>query len=181
MSGHYVETVQAMAQIGVFRSGMPSRRAVLAGVAAAWLMAAGAPPLGAAEPPAVTFRSAPLTLHTAAGALKFTVELAETDAQRTLGLMFRTALAADRGMLFDFERPTYIGMWMRNTLIPLDMLFFDAEGRLTFIRENTTPGSLEVIQAPERNRFVLELAGGSAARLGIRLGDRVDRTAGALK
>jgi len=162
-----------VARIGFVAGWRLGRRAVLLGVATAAVLAASTV-LPAAEPPPVHFRTSPLILHAAGKAHRFTVELAETDEQRTRGLMFRTALAPDRGMLFDFLRPTYIGMWMRNTLIPLDMLFIDTDGRVTFVRERTTPGSLEVIQPPERNRFVLELAGGSAARLGIRPGDRIE-------
>ena len=88
--------------------------------------------------------------------------------------MYRRDLAPGRGMLFDFGREIYISMWMRNTFISLDMLFIGADGRIGFIRERTTPQSLDTIEAPERNRAVLEVAAGTVARLGIRVGDRVD-------
>ena len=173
MSGDYAGARTAVAPDGFFGSWKSVRRRVHMAVVAAVLGMAFHGAAGA-QAPEISFRTSPLTVATAAKAHRFTVELAETDAQRTRGLMFRTSLAPDRGMLFDFQRSTYIGMWMRNTLIPLDMLFIDTGGRITYIRENTTPGSLEVIQPPDRNRFVLELAGGTAARLGIRPGDRIE-------
>jgi len=123
---------------------------------------------------AVGFAESEVVVHTANGAYPFKVEVAVDDAQRALGLMYRRDLAPDRGMLFDFGREIYISMWMRNTFIPLDMLFIGADGRIGFIRERTTPQSLETIEAPERNRAVLEVAAGTVARLGIRVGDRVD-------
>lgn len=173
MSGDYAEAGKAVALGGIFGAWKTFRRSIRMAALAAFLglVLHG---IAGAEAPEITFRTSPLTVATAAKVHRFTVELAETDAQRTRGLMFRTALAPDRGMLFDFQRPTYIGMWMRNTLIPLDMLFIDAGGHITYIRENATPGSLEVIQPPDRNRYVLELAGGTAARLGIRPGDRIE-------
>jgi uncharacterized membrane protein (UPF0127 family) len=122
----------------------------------------------------VRFAESSLVVHAASGAHPFKVEMAVNDAQRALGLMYRRDLAPDRGMLFDFGREIYISMWMRNTFIPLDMLFIGADGRIDFIRERTTPQSLETIEAPARNRAVLEVAAGTVARLGIRVGDRVD-------
>ncbi|UTW53316.1 DUF192 domain-containing protein [bacterium SCSIO 12827] len=122
----------------------------------------------------VRFAESEVVVHTANGAHPFKVEVAVDDAQRALGLMYRRDLAPDRGMLFDFGREIYISMWMRNTFIPLDMLFIGADGRIGFIRERTTPRSLDTIEAPERNRAVLEVAAGTVARLGIRVGDRVD-------
>jgi uncharacterized membrane protein (UPF0127 family) len=126
---------------------------------------------GPADPP--QFDESNVVLHTAQGPYELTVEMALSGAQRSYGLMFRTQLGPDRGMLFDFGRETFISMWMRNTFIPLDMVFIDRAGRITFIRENTTPQSLETIEAPGRNRAVLEVAAGTVARLGIRVGDRV--------
>lgn len=127
-----------------------------------------------ADAPAIRFAESSLVVHTANGAHRFQVEMAVNDAQRALGLMYRRDLAPDRGMLFDFGREIYISMWMRNTFIPLDMLFIGADGRIGFIRERTTPQSLETIEAPERNRAVLEVAAGTVARLGIHIGDRID-------
>ncbi len=125
-----------------------------------------------AETP-IQFAESSLVIHTAGGDHTFAVEMAENDAQRSRGLMFRHALADDRGMLFDFKRDIFISMWMRNTLIPLDMLFISANGRISYIRQNTVPYSLDIIEAPDRNRAVLEVSAGTVARLGIRVGDRV--------
>lgn len=104
---------------------------------------------------------------------RFEVELAATDDARTKGLMFRTELADDGGMLFDYGRDTDVAMWMKNTYIPLDMLFIDARGVVVYIRENTTPQSLQAITAGVPVRAVLELKGGTAKRLGLAVGDRV--------
>jgi uncharacterized membrane protein (UPF0127 family) len=120
-----------------------------------------------------TFATAPLTIVTASGPHQFTVELATTPAQMEQGLMFRQSLAPDAGMLFDYMAPSMAMMWMKNTLIPLDMLFVDAQGRIVNIHERAVPGSLATISAAAPARAVIELNGGTAARLGIRPGDRV--------
>jgi uncharacterized membrane protein (UPF0127 family) len=119
------------------------------------------------------FPTAELTIVTAGGPRKFTVELAATPAQMEQGLMFRQSMAPDAGMLFDFKTPSMASMWMKNTVIPLDMLFIDAQGRIVNIAERTVPGSLDPVGAAAPVRAVLELNGGTAARLGIRPGDRV--------
>jgi hypothetical protein len=103
----------------------------------------------------------------------FDVELAETPAEQERGLMFRQELAPNAGMLFDFKQPTMATMWMRNTLIPLDMLFVDASGRIVNIHERAVPQSDAIIAAAAPVRAVVELNGGTAARLGIKAGDRV--------
>jgi uncharacterized protein len=119
------------------------------------------------------FPTAPLTIVTAGGPQKFAVELATTPAQMEQGLMFRRSMAPDAGMLFDYKAPSMAMMWMKNTLIPLDMLFVDAEGRIVNIHERAVPGSLATISAAAPVRAVIELNGGTAARLGIHPGDRV--------
>ena len=119
------------------------------------------------------FATSELTVITAGGPQKFTIELALSDAQMEQGLMFRRSLAPDAGMLFDFVTPSMATMWMKNTLIPLDMLFVDAKGQTVNIHERAVPGSLETIAAAAPVRAVIELNGGTAARLGIRPGDRV--------
>jgi hypothetical protein len=91
----------------------------------------------------------------------------------TQGLMFRRSLPADAGMLFDYKQPTMAAMWMRNTLIPLDMLFIDAHGRIVNIQQRAVPQSLDLIAAAAPVRAVIELNGGTAARLGIAPGDQV--------
>ena len=119
------------------------------------------------------FPTSALTIVTAQGPRKFTVEVATTPAQMEQGLMFRRSLAPDAGMLFDYGAPSAAMMWMKNTLIPLDMLFVDAQGRIVNIHQRAVPGSLETISAAAPVRAVIELNGGTAARLGIRAGDRV--------
>jgi uncharacterized membrane protein (UPF0127 family) len=126
---------------------------------------------GAAEPQ--NNAAAVLTIVSAGGKHSFNVELAETPAQMEQGLMFRQEMAPDAGMLFDFKQPTMATMWMHNTLIPLDMLFVDAQGRIVNIHERAVPQSDAVIAAAAPVRVVVELNGGTAARLGIKPGDRV--------
>ncbi len=119
------------------------------------------------------FATSELTIISATGPHRFKVELAETPPQMTQGLMFRTSLAPDAGMLFDYKQPTVATMWMRNTLIPLDMLFVDAQGHIVNIHERAVPQSLDIIAAAAPVRAVIELNGGTASRLGIEPGDRV--------
>lgn len=110
----------------------------------------------------------PLTVTTEQGETHpFQVEIAGTPEERARGLMFRTELAEDRGMLFIFPRRERIAMWMRNTEIPLDMLFISDDGRVTQIHERAVPHSEAVISSRRRVRYVLELPGGTAERLGL--------------
>ena len=115
----------------------------------------------------------PVTVGTDTGAHMFTVEIADTDALRERGLMFRQRLPEDRGMLFDFGEPREVAMWMKNTLIPLDMVFIRADGSVAYVAENTVPGSLDVIGVREPIKGVLELAAGTARKIGLRSGDLV--------
>jgi uncharacterized membrane protein (UPF0127 family) len=103
----------------------------------------------------------------------FTVEIADTEPARERGLMFRKELPSGQGMLFDFHRDQQVGFWMKNTLIPLDMLFIDKAGRIVNIAHSAKPLSEEVIMSGPPVRAVLEVAGGTAKRLGIEPGDRV--------
>src|SRR5204863_508166 len=89
-------------------------------------------------------------------------------ALSVLRLMFRQSLAPDAGMLFDYRTPSMGAMWMKNTLIPLDMLFVDQQGRIINIHERAVPGSLDPISATAPARAVIELNGGTAAHLGIK-------------
>ena len=120
-----------------------------------------------------TFPKAELTIVTAGGPHKFTVEVATTPGQMEQGLMFRRSLAPNAGMIFDYGGPAMAAMWMKNTLIPLDMLFVDQRGHIINIHERAVPGSLDPIAAAAPARAVIELNGGTAARLGIKPGDRV--------
>ena len=137
--------------------------AVLAFLILAVLMAGRA---GAAEETTVE-------IATKSGVRVFAIELAVTDEERAKGLMYRKELPDGRGMLFDFRTEQDVSMWMKNTLIPLDMLFVDQQGRVINIHERAVPGSLDPIAAAGPARAVIELNGGTAAHLGIKPGDRV--------
>lgn len=117
----------------------------------------------------------PLTIQPAGGGepRRFQVEVARTDQEKSVGLMFRTKLADDAGMLFAYGPPQTITMWMRNTYIPLDMLFIQADGTIARIEVNTEPLSERIIDSGMPVSAVLELAGGAAERLGIKAGDKV--------
>lgn len=116
----------------------------------------------------------PLSITTAAGSThRFTVEFADTAERRAVGLMYRSSMAADHGMLFDFKSDQPVSMWMRNTRIPLDMLFIARDGRIVNIAERAVPFSETTIPSKGPVRAVLELNGGTTARLGIKPGDRV--------
>lgn len=117
---------------------------------------------------------AEVTIDTAAGqSHTFQLEVASTEEARRRGLMQRTDLPERGGMLFRFEKPRIASMWMKDTLIPLDMLFVRADWTIAGIAAWTTPLSLEIISAPEPVIAVVELKGGTCDRLGIRVGDRV--------
>lgn len=107
----------------------------------------------------------------------FRIWLADSDAHRQQGLMFVKSLPENTGMLFVFDRPQKIQMWMKNTLIPLDMVFIDTNGRVDSIAINTTPMSLAIIESKREVLGVLELAGGSTAKLGIHAGAIVQHPA----
>ena len=146
-----------------------TRRAALAVVLGTLLAVAGLASAGRAESGALER----LIIETAAGEHVVMVEVARTDQERGIGLMHRTALAPDRGMLFDFGATRPVTMWMKNTLIPLDMFFAESDGRIVTIAERTTPLSEKRIRSGQPVRFVLEMIGGSAQRLGIVPGDRL--------
>jgi uncharacterized membrane protein (UPF0127 family) len=103
----------------------------------------------------------------------FSVEMALTQDQQIVGEMFRTTVPEDGGMLFDWGSPRASQMWMRNTLVSLDMVFIAADGTIRAIAESTTPRSLAVIDSHGPVRATLELAAGTTARLDIRVGDTV--------
>lgn len=114
-----------------------------------------------------------LTIRTSGGDLVFMIELADTPQSRNTGLMHRREISADAGMLFDFTKTAPVSMWMKNTLIPLDMLFIKPDGTIANIAERTVPGSLTPIDSKGPVLGVLELNGGTSARLRIKPGDKV--------
>jgi uncharacterized membrane protein (UPF0127 family) len=115
-----------------------------------------------------------LVIGSSGGPRHFTVEVATTDDQRQRGLMFRQEMAPDAGMLFLYASDREITMWMENTVLPLDMIFFAADGKIIRIAERTVPFSTTVIYSGGPARGVVEVNGGTAERLGIRVGDKVD-------
>ena len=117
----------------------------------------------------------PLTVTTAKGVThRFTVEIAATPEQQQYGLMNRQSLAPDRGMIFPYQPPQPVSFWMKDTLIPLDIIFIAPGGRIANIAENTVPMSLEPVVSTEPAEAVFEIAGGRAAELGIAAGDRIE-------
>jgi len=123
--------------------------------------------------PAVAMTVEAVEVATTKGVVVLEVEVAQTDAERTQGLMFRKSLPEQHGMLFDFKVDQPVYMWMKNTYIPLDMLFIRSDGTIARIAANTTPLSTATIASGEPVRAVIEIAGGAAKKLGIAPGDHV--------
>ena len=157
------------------------RRTILAGLAL--VLAACAPSSGEAgaqsTQAAVTVHPVsglpvvPLIVHRGGKRLAFRVELARTAQEQARGLMFRTAMGADEGMLFPFDPPRLASFWMRNTVIPLDLVFIGPDGRILNIAANAVPYDETPLSSAGPARAVLELNGGRAAQLGLAPGDRV--------
>ena len=120
-----------------------------------------------------SLRTEPLDIVTRYGVRHFTVEIADTDATRETGLMYRKRLAANHGMLFDFKVSQDVSFWMKNTWIPLDMIFIGADGRIVSITANANPMSETPIPSGGSILGVLEIQGGRAAKVGAEPGDRV--------
>lgn len=114
-----------------------------------------------------------LEIASKSGVHVFAVEIADNDAERAKGLMYRKELPEGQGMLFDFHREQEVSFWMQNTYIPLDMVFIRADGRILRIAENTEPLSTKLIPSGGPVRAVLEVIGGTTRKLGIAPGDRV--------
>ena len=145
----------------------------LARLAAACALGAGsAAAQSAARPP--SFPRSELTIVSRDGRThRFQVEVADNDERRAYGLMHRDSMPADHGMIFDFKRDQPVAMWMRNTRLPLDMLFIDRDGLVTRIHQRAVPFDETAIDSGGPVRSVLELNGGTAARLGLKPGDVV--------
>ena len=116
----------------------------------------------------------PLTVKTSNGEYTYQVELAVTNEQKTKGLMFRRQMPGDQGMLFEFGQPRMVLMWMKNTILPLDMIFMKTDGTIAHVAENTTPFSLDTISSQVPVSFVLELNAGEAARTGMKPGQKME-------
>ena len=126
-------------------------------------------PVAMADPMEVTL----LTIQSGEVEHSFSVEVANDPDEISYGLMNRESMDDDKGMLFDFARPRDPAMFMKNTLIPLDMLFIAVDGKVEMIARNAVPGSLRTISAGVPVKAVLELNGGLAAELGLQPGDTV--------
>ena len=120
-----------------------------------------------------TFEKSSLVIATRTGRHDFHVEMAIRPKQQLQGLMFRRRMAVDAGMLFIYHRIQPASMWMKNTFIPLDMLYIDATGKIVGFHERAVPQSLEVITSNKPVKAVLEVNAGTVARLQIAVGDRV--------
>ena len=150
---------------------MSTRRGILVGIAGFFIMAGCAGAGGQTGPNGEPLE--PLTVTTASGQHKFMVEIADDDAERQRGLMYRDPLPDDRGMLFQFPDVAERGFWMHNTPSSLDIIYIDPRGRIVSIARNATPQSDEIIHSNGAASGVLELRAGRAAEIGAKAGDRV--------
>lgn len=114
-----------------------------------------------------------LTIASSNGEHTFTAEVARTPEEQAQGLMFRNSVSPDRGMIFPYEPPVQVSFWMKNTLVPLDMVFIGPDGKIGRIVAKTVPMSLDPVPSIDPVSAVLEIAGGRAAELGIKEGDKV--------
>ncbi len=144
-----------------------SRRLLLG---APLVLAAGA---ALAQDGEIKFKHSSLVVVAGGREIKFDVELALNDVERARGLMFRDKLGPYEGMLFDFYHEAPVSFWMKNTLIPLDMVFIAGDGTVKHIHANAVPLSTDAIPSEFPVRAVLEINGGSARLLGIKPGDKV--------
>jgi len=151
-----------------------SRRWFMAAMLAVLLLPAFAGQQAALAQAQSTLPQSDLVIQTSQGPKRLRVELADTDDSRSRGMMFRTKMAPDAGMLFDFKSEQMASFWMRNTLIPLDMLFIKADGTILNIHQRAIPRDETGINSTGPVRAVLEVNGGTVSRLGIKAGDRVD-------
>ena len=117
--------------------------------------------------------TSPLKIITARGTFEFTVEVADDPKEQEIGLMNRPQMDKTSGMLFDFGRKKIVNMWMKNTMIPLDMVFTDDSGTVVSVSENAVPQSLDIISSVVPASFVLEINGGMAKFIGIKVGDKL--------
>ncbi len=104
---------------------------------------------------------------------RFTVELATTPEERSRGLMFREAMALSAGMLFVYPKAQSVSFWMKNTLIPLDMIFMDETGTVVSVGANAVPGDLSPVHGGNNIQYVLEINGGFSETLGLDAGDQM--------
>ena len=156
---------------------MPKSKGLLIALFPALALGAALPVEAKQAPSAPTARTTALTISSGKRQFSFKVEVARTAAEQSRGLMFRTHLGPDRGMIFPMNPPRFASFWMKNTLIPLDMIFIRRDGTIANIAGRTVPHSLEPVESFEPVAAVLEVAGGRTAALGIKPGDRVSWSA----
>jgi uncharacterized protein len=128
----------------------------------------------AAAPGSQPLPRSSLTIDTPHGPVRFVVEIAADYSSRMRGLMFRKEMAPDAGMLFEFPDDHFRSFWMKNTILPLDMLFIRADGTISSIAENAKPFSEDVITSREPVRAVLEINAGRSVALGLKAGEKVE-------
>jgi len=150
-------------------------RKVLGALALASIGLAACGPIDAKSPPQSVAQAklVPLTIATAKGVLHYKVEVARTSDEQARGLMFRTVLPDDGGMIFPMSPPRFASFWMKNTLLPLDIIFIRPDHTIESIAANAVPGDLTPLESGEPVAAVLEIIGGDAARLGIAPGDKI--------
>ena len=122
---------------------------------------------------ALDFGLETLDILTASGPHRFSIEVMRTEAEREKGLMFRKFLPAGRGMLFDFKAERQVTMWMKNTYLPLDMIFIGKDGKVVSVAQNAEPLSEAIIPSQLPAYAVLEINAGEAAAIGVKAGDKV--------
>lgn len=154
-------------------------RALLACASLAFFAACAADAAGRRPPPQLAgLPTSALSVETASGTHRFQVWVAADPGSRERGLMFVREMPADRGMLFLFARAQYASFWMKNTYLPLDLVFIRRDGSVSNVARGAVPGSLEPIVSSAPVTAVLELLAGTADRIGLRPGDRVSWPSG---
>ena len=164
-------------QLSSFRLALQLKWAVRLGIAALCLTVFGLSLFNRAQ--AQTAPEAglePLVIVTSTGSHAFSVEVMRTDEERAKGLMFRRFMPKDRGMLFDFKREDNVAMWMKNTYLPLDMVFISKAGVVVNIAQNTEPLSERIIPSGAPTYAVLEVNAGTAKAIGLKVGDRIQHS-----
>ena len=157
--------------------GTPARLALTLALTLALGCSAEAPPAEAALPgvnqPQTGLPRIPVTIAAEKGEVVIDAEVAATPEERRIGLMWRKEMGERQGMLFLFPDESELSFWMKNTLIPLDMVFITADRKVLGVVEQATPRTTGPRQVPGQSQFVLELVGGASQRLGIRAGQAV--------
>jgi uncharacterized membrane protein (UPF0127 family) len=124
--------------------------------------------------PQTGLKRAPLTINTASGKKNFIVEIADTPESREIGMMWRRIILANEGMIFDFKTPKYASFWMKNTFVPLDIIFIRQDGTIARVAANAKPQDLTPVDSGEPILAVLEIKGGEAKKQKITAGQKVD-------